>query len=56
MLLRLWFSGFDEIHFFGDKTNKGGNDYEIYSDSRTIGHKVTCPQDTRKQLAELFNL
>merc|ERR1712003_285782 len=28
---------FDEIHFFGDKTFKGGNDYEIYSSSRTIG-------------------
>jgi phosphomannomutase len=48
--------GYDEIHFFGDKTDKGGNDYEIYNDPRTIGHKVTNPEDTRKQLEQLFNL
>jgi len=23
-------AGFDEIHFFGDKTYEGGNDYEIF--------------------------
>jgi phosphomannomutase len=46
--------GFEEIHFFGDKTEKGGNDYEIFSDSRTIGHTVTCPEDTIKALNELF--
>jgi len=46
--------GFKEIHFFGDKTYKGGNDYEIYEDSRTIGHAVTCPEDTMKILNELF--
>ncbi|KAK4686171.1 phosphomannomutase, partial [Tremellales sp. Uapishka_1] len=46
--------GFTDIHFFGDKTYKGGNDYEIYSDSRTIGHSVTCPEDTIKLLNELF--
>ncbi|ENN73958.1 phosphomannomutase 2 [Dendroctonus ponderosae] len=48
--------GFDEIHFFGDKTELGGNDYEIFNDPRTIGHKVTSPDDTRKQLEELFNI
>lgn len=47
---------FDEIHFFGDKTYKGGNDYEIYCDERTIGHKVDSPEDTKKQLEQLFNL
>ncbi|KZV96391.1 eukaryotic phosphomannomutase [Exidia glandulosa HHB12029] len=46
--------GFDEIHFFGDKTAKGGNDYEIYEDSRTIGHSVKDPDDTLRQLKELF--
>ncbi|ODQ67058.1 eukaryotic phosphomannomutase [Nadsonia fulvescens var. elongata DSM 6958] len=45
---------FKEIHFFGDKTYKGGNDYEIYEDSRTIGHSVTKPEDTMKILKELF--
>lgn len=43
-----------EIHFFGDKTMPGGNDYEIYEDSRTIGHRVTSPEDTMKQLQEIF--
>lgn len=44
------------IHFFGDKTFKGGNDYEIYEDSRTVGHSVTGPEDTAKILKELFDL
>ncbi|PCH44388.1 eukaryotic phosphomannomutase [Wolfiporia cocos MD-104 SS10] len=45
---------FEEIHFFGDKTHKGGNDYEIYTDSRTIGHAVSSPADTARLLKELF--
>ncbi|TFK39411.1 phosphomannomutase [Crucibulum laeve] len=45
---------FEEIHFFGDKTYKGGNDYEIFSDPRTIGHSVTSPADTIRILKELF--
>ncbi|VDO03912.1 unnamed protein product [Rodentolepis nana] len=45
---------YDTIHFFGDKTMEGGNDYEIYNDPRTIGHTVTSPEDTVKQLKELF--
>ncbi|CAH1160122.1 unnamed protein product [Phaedon cochleariae] len=48
--------GFDEIHFFGDKTDKGGNDYEIFNDSRVIGHRVVGPHDTKKQLEQMFNL
>ncbi|GAB1213959.1 Phosphomannomutase 1 [Aspergillus terreus] len=44
------------IHFFGDKSFPGGNDYEIYSDPRTVGHAVNGPEDTMKQLKELFNL
>ena len=39
---------YDEIHFYGDKCFPGGNDYEIYSDSRVIGHSVTDPEDTIK--------
>ncbi|KAI9511584.1 eukaryotic phosphomannomutase [Russula earlei] len=46
--------GFEEIHFFGDKTFKGGNDYEIFTDPRTIGHSVTSPTDTIKILKDLF--
>jgi len=45
---------FEEIHFFGDKTFKGGNDYEIFADSRTIGHTVTSPEDTARILRDLF--
>lgn len=45
---------FKEVHFFGDKTSPGGNDYEIFEDPRTIGHTVTSPEDTRRQLEELF--
>lgn len=48
--------GFTKIHFFGDKTYKGGNDYEIYEDPRTIGHAVTSPEDTMKIVREVFGL
>ncbi|KAL2016412.1 hypothetical protein VTK56DRAFT_3533 [Thermocarpiscus australiensis] len=44
------------IHFFGDKTFPGGNDYEIFVDSRTIGHSVTGPEDTMAELKKLFDL
>ncbi|KAK2783902.1 Phosphomannomutase [Onygenales sp. PD_12] len=44
------------IHFFGDKSFEGGNDYEIYSDPRTIGHAVTGPEHTMQLLKEIFNL
>ena len=33
---------------------QGGNDHEIFADPRTIGHTVAGPDDTRKQLEELF--
>lgn len=45
---------FEEIHFFGDKTFKGGNDYEIFIHPEVQGHSVTCPEDTIKLLNELF--
>ncbi|KAF8825898.1 hypothetical protein HHX47_DHR6000632 [Lentinula edodes] len=48
--------GFEEIHFFGDKTYKGGNDYEIFSDPRTIGHSVDNPDDTIRILKEVFQI
>ena len=44
------------IHFFGDKTAKGGNDYEIYEDPRTTGHAVTGPDHTMRLLREMFDL
>lgn len=42
------------VHFFGDKTLQGGNDFEIYSHPRTIGHAVTDPAHTMRLLRELF--
>lgn len=47
-------SHFDKIHFFGDKTFPGGNDHEIFADSRTVGHSVTSPDHTKQILSELF--
>jgi phosphomannomutase len=44
------------VHFFGDKTFKGGNDYEIYEDPRTVGHSVTGPEVTMEELKKLFDL
>ena len=46
--------GFEEIHFFGDKTYEGGNDYEIFHSDKTIGHAVTSPEDTMAQCKALF--
>ncbi|KAH9261123.1 hypothetical protein BASA81_000827 [Batrachochytrium salamandrivorans] len=46
--------GYDEIHFFGDKTFAGGNDYEIFSDPRVKGHTVTSWMDTMQQCKDLF--
>merc|ERR1712187_151532 len=49
---------FDEIHFFGDKTFEGGNDYEIYTSDRTIGHSIADanPMTTLKELEKLFGV
>ncbi len=46
--------GFEEIHFFGDKTHPGGNDYEIFNDPRVIGHTVEKWEDTMRICKELF--
>ncbi|XP_076288470.1 phosphomannomutase [Lasioglossum baleicum] len=48
--------GYNEIHFFGDKTTEGGNDYEIYESDLTVGHRVACPEDTINQLNVLMAL
>lgn len=45
---------YDEIHFFGDKTFEGGNDFEIFTHPRTKGHTVTSPEDTMSQCRDLF--
>ncbi|XP_058013812.1 phosphomannomutase 2 isoform X1 [Ahaetulla prasina] len=45
---------FEKIYFFGDKTMPGGNDYEIYTDPRTLGHSVSSPEQTREICEGLF--
>ena len=47
---------FEEIHFFGDKTNPGGNDHQLYIDPRVTGHDVSSPEDTVKQVRQLLAL
>lgn len=51
----LQFLDFEEIHFFGDKTHIGGNDYEIFHDDRVQGNTVTSPIDTINLLKTLIN-
>ncbi|KAL0236671.1 hypothetical protein PCE1_000069 [Barthelona sp. PCE] len=45
---------YEEIHFFGDKVYKGGNDHEIYTHPDVIGHAVETPADTKRILREMF--
>lgn len=45
---------FDQIHFFGDKTFPGGNDYEIFTHPRVIGHTTDSPSSTKKMCVDLF--
>ena len=52
--LRFVEHAFDDVHFFGDKTAPGGNDHEIYSSPRTIGHTVAGPDDTIQRCTQLF--
>lgn len=48
--------GYEEIHFFGDKTFEGGNDFEIFESEKTVGHTVTSPEDTIAQVSKLLGL
>lgn len=47
---------YNRILFFGDKTSKGGNDYEIFNNQLTEAYRVESPEDTIKVLNELFNI
>lgn len=55
-LSRLPADKFKEIHFFGDQTEVGGNDHEIYMHPSTIGHRVSSWEDTQRILSEMFKL
>lgn len=45
---------FKNIYFFGDKTDKGGNDYEIYISERTTGFKTKGFDKTIELINENF--
>jgi phosphomannomutase len=45
---------FRTVHFFGDKTEEGGGDHELYIHPRTTGHMVTSPEDTLRQVYARF--
>ena len=42
------------IHFFGDKTDEGGNDHGLYINSGVIGHKVNSFNETINLLLNLL--
>ncbi len=44
---------YEQIYFFGDKTEKGGNDFEIYTHPSITGYHVNSYHDTIKYLGEL---
>lgn len=46
--------GFKTIHFFGDKTEIGGNDYEIFNHPMIKGHSVKNPDETTCLIREIF--
>ncbi|GBE60398.1 phosphomannomutase [Babesia ovata] len=45
---------YEEIHFFGDNTHEGGNDYEICHHPDVIGHTVKNYKDLIVQLNQLI--
>jgi len=45
---------YNEIHYFGDKYEENGNDYNLINDSSVIGHPVDSVNDTIKILQELL--
>jgi len=44
---------YQNIYFFGDRMETGGNDYELSQDSRIIPISVLSPEDTIYQLSEI---
>ncbi len=45
---------YSEIHYFGDKYEKDGNDYNLINHENVIGHCVNSPDDTIKILKNLL--
>jgi phosphomannomutase len=52
-----YLTDYDEIYFFGDKTDEGGNDHEIYEHFKKEGRSYSVkqgPKQTISVLTELF--
>jgi phosphomannomutase len=49
-------SNYESLYFFGDRTAKGGNDYEIAHSPLVKSFTVTDPADTVAQVSTLFGL
>ncbi|KAF1742795.1 hypothetical protein MXB_5583 [Myxobolus squamalis] len=47
---------YEAIHFFGDKTLPGENDYELFSHPDVIPHRVVGPEDTMDKLIEILKI
>jgi len=47
---------YNKIYFFGDKTSLGGNDYEIFNNSRTESLTVKNPEETINYLKDMFEI
>jgi len=47
-------SNYETIYFFGDRTNPGGNDYEIYMDSRVNAFSVKKYTETISLLSKYY--
>jgi phosphomannomutase len=45
---------YEDIYFFGDRTEPGGNDYELYIHPRVKSFHVTGPEDTQQKVTELL--
>ena len=45
---------YKEIHYFGDKYEKGGNDYRLISSDKVIGHPVDSVAYSKKIIMELI--
>jgi phosphomannomutase len=45
---------YKNIYFFGDKTDPGGNDYEIYSDPRVVSFSVKKYTETISLLSKYY--
>ena len=47
-------SNYNEIHYFGDKYEKEGNDYQLLTHSGVIGHPVDTVSKTEQILTKLY--